>query len=379
MNNILKKTKTLTLTASRYFSSNVKYFIYAFIVFLVVSSVLYGVKYIYNKVTHKIEVTTMKRPFLNVYAVKKDGTEHLINIVLVTHPFTRDECVEQYDDAKSKGVKFLGCTSYSEFPGPISNQFDVLHDPKHKAWTYDYNQICRGWLYCFRDPHKYIKPGLPMIRLTESDFSHNDDFLKDSTEAKEYDFLYVCLKDNDKCEPGWQSVIRSYEMVEKQLEIMCDKYKLKGCLVGRINCKMPKSCHNMMELTDFKPYHDFIKLYKKCKWTLVASQADASPRVASESMINNLPLFMNNNILGGWHYIKEGQGGTGEFFTEDTFENKLKLFLNNLPTYKPREFFTENYGRPNSGKKLKQFISEVFKPEELNIKLDDVDYIKPGV
>ena len=88
---------------------------------------------------------------------------------------------------------------------------------------------------------------------------------------------------------------------------------------------------------------------------------------------------MNNNILGGWHYIKEGQGGTGEFFTEDTFENKLKLFLNNLPTYKPREFFTENYGRPNSGKKLKQFISEVFKPEELNIKLDDVDYIKPGV
>lgn len=383
MDNLYKKAKLsigkVYKQGSSIFNNYIHYIVYGFIIILAIASIVFGAQYIYNKVTGKVEVTLMKRPFLNMYAVKKDGTEHMINVVLVTHPFTRDECEVQYNEAKAKGVHFLGCTSYSEFPGPISNPHDVLHDPKHKAWTYDYNTLCRGWLHVFRNPDKYIKPGLPMLLCAESDFSHNDEFLKDSDVAKEYDFLYICLKDNDKCEEGWQSYIRHWDIVEKYLEIMCDKYKLKGCLIGRINCKMPKSCHNMMNLTDFQQYHDFIKNYKKCKWTLVASEADASPRVASESMLNNLPLFMNNNIIGGWQYLKEGQGGTGEFFTANTFEEKLKLFLKNLDTYKPRDFYLKNYGRKNSGLRLKKFVAEVFKPEELNCNLDEFEYVRPGV
>jgi hypothetical protein len=85
------------------------------------------------------EVPQMKRPFLNMWAVRKDGSEYLVNIVFITHPFTRDECIEQYNDAKQQNVHFLGMSSYSEFPGPVSNPHDVLHDPKIDAWTkYNY-------------------------------------------------------------------------------------------------------------------------------------------------------------------------------------------------------------------------------------------------
>jgi hypothetical protein len=69
---------------------------------------------------------------------------------------------------------------------------------------------------------------------------------------KEYDFIYICLKDNDKCTDGWQSTIREWEMTKKCLDIMCKKYKLKGLLLGRIGCEVPTNCHQLMELTDFQ-------------------------------------------------------------------------------------------------------------------------------
>jgi len=80
-----------------------------------------------------MQVEVVKRPFLNLYAVKKDGAEVATNIVFITHSFTRDECETFYNEYKAKGIHFLGLSSYSEFPGPISNPHDALHDPKHKA------------------------------------------------------------------------------------------------------------------------------------------------------------------------------------------------------------------------------------------------------
>jgi len=34
-------------------------------------------------------VEKMNRPFLNMYAVNKDNSEMMTNIVFITHPFTR--------------------------------------------------------------------------------------------------------------------------------------------------------------------------------------------------------------------------------------------------------------------------------------------------
>jgi hypothetical protein len=320
----------------------------------------------------------MKRPFLNVFGVQKNNNRIVTNICFITFPFLDpDQNEKEYMEAKKEGMQFLGCTSYSEFPGNITNKYDPLKDKDHPAWKFDYQNLVRGWLHVFRDPQKYITANLPMIRLAESDFSDNSQFLVDSKKEKEFDFLYVCLKDNDTCSPGWQSEIRSFSLVQKYLDIMCYKYNLKGCLVGRIGCSVPELCTQHLTLTDFMPYDEFIKIYKKCKWTLIASEKDASPRVASESMLNNLPLFMNENILGGWQYIKEGE--TGEFFNEENFEEQLELFLHNLSVYRARDYYLEHFGKFNSGKKLKQFCQSIFHESELNFKFNDVEYLVPDV
>jgi len=358
------------------------------IVFLVC---IIGIYYLYNYLKknniiitnfdNQIEV--VKRPFLNLYAVMKDGKEVITNIVFITHSFTRDDCETNYNEYKKKGIHFLGLSSYSEFPGPISNPHDALHDPKHKAYTYDYFELTRGWCTVFREENnkKWIKEGFPRIQIAESDFCNYETHLPDPNVKKEYDFIYVCLKDNDKCTDGWQSTIRSFPQAKKFMDLMCKKYKLKGLLIGRIGCEMPKNCHQLMELTDFQEYSTFIKNFNKCRFIFIPNYAEASCRVCTEAMCFNLPVLMNTNILGGWNYINDK---TGEFFDTnniDTFEPILDKFIKKLNNneYTPREWFIKNYGKYNSGKKLLDFVKSVFKEEELNVKFDEVEYMKPGI
>ena len=86
------------------------------------------------------EMYKMERPFLNIY----DQNDRMLNIVFITHHFTRDDCIENYTKASTQGIKFIGMSSYCEFPAIISNPHDVLHDPKHKAYDYDYYKLTKG-------------------------------------------------------------------------------------------------------------------------------------------------------------------------------------------------------------------------------------------
>jgi len=385
----ITKSKKLLDTTIRHDSKQI---IIGLVFCIVIALALWGVyRWYINKYTIQ-EVPSMKRPFLNMWGVRKDGSEFLTNIVFISHPFTRDECIVQYNEAKSKGVHFLGISSYSEFPGPISNKHDVLHDRTIDAWTkYDYFQLTRGWLSCFSDENNknWIKQGFPCVNIAESNFANYEQHQPDPNVKKEYDFIYICLKDGEPiekdgkkdCPEGWQSTIRDWNTVKKLLDVMCDKYKLKGLLVGRIGCSIPKQCHQLMEQTDFMEYSTFIKQFNRCKFILTASFADCSPRTLSEAMCFNLPVLVNKNILGGWEYVNDQ---TGTFYDPNnletfpaTIDNFLKKLNNN--EYKPREWFIQNYGKYNSGKRLKKFIDEVFKPEELNFKMDDIDYLKPAI
>ena len=343
-----------------------------------------------NIINGSVEVETVKRPFLNLQAVKKDGSEVKTNIIFITHSFSRDDCETNYNDYKKKGYHFIGLSSYSEFPGPISNIHDALHDPKHKCYTYDYFDLTKGWCSVFTEENnkKWMKNGFPRVQLAESDFANYEQHLPDPNVKKEYDFIYICLKDGDKkegdkdCPVGWQSQIRRFDIAKKLIDVMCKKYKLKGLLVGRIGCEIPPTCHQLMEQTDFMDYSKFITSFNKCKFILTCSEADASPRTVSEAMCFNLPVLMNKKILGGWQYVSEQ---SGEFFDPDTidteFEPVLDKFMKKLNNneYTPREWFIKNYGKYNSGKRLFDFVKTLFKENELNVKYDEIDYMKPGI
>lgn len=323
------------------------------------------------------DVPTMKRPFLNIY----DDKGKKVNIVFITHPFSRDECIEQYNDAKNKRVEFLGISSYCEFPGIISNPHDVLHDPKHKAWTYNYFDLCKGWCHCFRNPDQYIPKDHPKLLLSESDFAKYNKHKPDPTVKKEYDFLYVCLKDNDKCEPGWQSYNRNWDEAQGFLDIMCNKFHLKGLLIGRINCKIPSGCHKLMELTDFMEYDKFIKQYNKCRFVFVPNKLDASPRVMTEAICFNLPVLGNYNITGGWKYVTPE---SGELFnqTPGDFEAVLKRFLKNFNTYKPREFYMREFNEEKMGKQLLEFVIQTIGKDKVNFTTEGPEAVKwlvPGI
>ena len=320
------------------------------------------------------EVMKMGRPFLNIY----DDKGNAVNVVFITHPFSRDDCIENYNKGLEQNIYYLGLSSYCEFPGIISNPHDVLHDPKHKAWTYDYFQLCKGWCHCFRNPDTYIPKDHPKILLSESDFAKYKKHVPDPKVKKEYDFLYVCLKDNDKCEEGWQSYNRNWEQAEKCLDVMCNKFKLKGLLIGRINCKIPNSCHQLMETTDFMNYDKFISTYNKCRFVFVPNKLDASPRVMTEAICYNLPVLCNYNITGGWKYITNE---VGELFNKKNgdFEEVLTTFLQNFNSYKPREFYMREFPEEKKGKELLDFVINTVGENNLNFKKSDVKYLVPGI
>ena len=335
-------------------------------IIVIISILIYNRKYISNFASNK-EVTTYPRPFVNL----KDDKGKPLKIVLLSHPFTKDSSYKEYKEMTKNGYLVIGITSYLEFPGIVSNPHDPLHKPTHKAWTnYDYMEICKGWLHCFRNPDKYISPSLPRVLISESDFSDYNRYKPDPKIPKEYDFLYICLKDNDKCTDGWQAHNRNWKLAKKCLDVMCNKFKLKGILVGRINCNMPAGCHQLVSATDFLKHDKYLQCYQKSKFIFLPNVADASPRVLSEALCHDLRCLVNRDIVGGWKYVNQQ---TGEFFTdENDVEYAIQKLLQNYNSYTPREYFSQHYGKEKSGKKLKKFLEENFA-----VNLKDTEYVTP--
>ena len=169
--------------------------------------------------------------------------------------------------------------------------------------------------------------------------------------------MYVCLQDDEKCNPGWQSYNRNWDLAKKCLDVLCGSFKLKGLLVGRVNCDINKEYEKLITIVPFLEYHKFQEEMQKCKFLFIPNISDASPRVATEAMCYNIPVLMNYNIIGGWHNIIPGI--TGEFFTDEVDIQQAIIRIKN-GNYKPKQWFMMNRGRHISGKILGDFISKVY-------------------
>ena len=324
----------------------------------------------------------LKRPFVYVY----DDKGNKVNILLVEFVFNEDKADDYkfYLENRDKYL-FLGITSYLQFPNPVINKFDPYADPKHKAWKYDYKKMFDGWLYCFKNPDKYLLPDIPKALISESDFGDETVLKPDNKVKKIYDFMYSCpisFSDKNKtCEMDWTASNKNWKLAQKCINIMCNKFKIKGLLVGRHNCKLPKGCTNLMTTTKFIDWFKFIEKYNQSKFLFVPNINDASPRIITEALSSNIPILLNKNILGGWKYINEK---TGEFFNnEKDFPKVLDKLLRKIENneYEPRKYYIENYGIYNSGVKLLDFVKKNFS-DKLKID-DDVKYLtirfsKPG-
>ena len=146
------------------------------------------------------------------------------------------------------------------------------------------------------------------------------------------------------------------------LEVMCsDEFNLTGVLVaskdkqGKKACTIPESCAGKMIQTTFlSNQNDFFSYLVQSKFAFIPQVYDASPRVTTQALSMNVPLLMNDNIVGGWKYMN---AKTGEFFHDmSNFKQSLRKLLDSLDTYEPRKFVEENYGNEKAGVKLKEFV-----------------------
>ena len=296
-------------------------------------------------------VPIVSSPFKNLF----DDQGAPLNVILIAAPFRTEEDEQAYELYKRQGLSFCGISSYINFPGHIENPHE---DRFHEERGHDYPAMVSAWLHCFRDPPTNLqRSGLPLMLLAESDLKDADAYKPDPTIKKEYDFMYVCLQDNDKCEPGWQSYNRNWDLAKQCLEIMCGEFGLRGVLVGRTNCEFTNKCNGIVKVVPFLAFDAFQKEMQKCRFLFVPNVADASPRVITEAMCYNMPVLVNRNILGGWHYVEPGV--SGEFFTsKNDVRPALRRLTTQMNAYAPRRHFMRHHGKHRDGRRLAAFLKQ---------------------
>ena len=318
---------------------------------------------------NNLEVKQVKRPFVNFY----DNYGNRINIIGISKPFSGDNHEKEYQELVKSGYIIIGISSYLEFPNPVSSPYENFDDNYNK---YKYKERCQAWIHGFRNPQDYFPPHVPNALISESDFIDCKINKPDTSVEKIYDFIYICLKQDekkDKCD-DWATYNKNWTLAKKCLKVMCEKYKLKGLLVGRKDCEIPNLCHKLMDSTNMLKHDELKKSYQQSKFIFLPNYADASPRVLCEAMATGLPALINRNILGGWKYINQN---TGVFFNN---ENDIDFAINEMNNkllkneFKVREEYINNYGPVNSGRRLRDFLYDKFE-NKINIPRHKTDYI----
>jgi hypothetical protein len=287
-----------------------------------------------------------------------DENQKILPIVLVTAFFRDDKHRAMFDEYEANGVKLAGVTAYKSFPRPIT---DGTGDGETKNDPFDYYGRIKNWFCCFRDPTHYgFDSSHRLIDLSESDYYDAESTEELSKTKKKYDFIYVCLKDDDDntCPMGgWNAVNRNFNLALKCFPIMLNEIGLKGLVVGRVGCGLEKQYgEDKIEVVDFLPWAEFQQKIRESRMLFVPNIYDASPRVVSESIIKDVPVLMNRQIVCGSKYI---QHETGELFTDEhDIRLSLDRLLGKIDSISPKKWWLENHSRGKAGKKMRDFLYE---------------------
>jgi len=325
-----------------------KIYIYIFLLFILCLMILI-LLYIYDRIFYPEDVPDVDFPFINL----KDENDKNLNILCIKAHLTENEKIQFLKYIK-KGIKFIGCSSYLSFPRKCDNTYGYCHEDIKIEGKY-IEEYVLGWCHCFREPDKYIKYNIPRILISESDFN-TERLMPDNNIKIKYDYILVQPKDED-CKMEWHGHNKNWQLAEKAVKILSDDLNMKGLIVGRDDCSVNIKNKNNIETTGFLSYYDFIDKIRMSKFMLLPNLEDASPRVLTETLCLNKPILVNENILGGWKYVNYK---TGEFFNQHNIKEQAIKLLNNYHNYTPREYFVNNYGTVNTGKRLKEFLQQIY-------------------
>jgi hypothetical protein len=299
------------------------------------------------------------------YFTDKNGK--VLPVVAVTGFFREEAAKEKYNEYKKRGIHIFGITAYKSFPN--RQMLDSSEGEYERNDTFDYTNEIKDWLCCFKDKTHYgFTSKNNTIDISESDFyTSEEDNLK---KEKKYDFIYICNKDSDTCPlNGWNAINRNFDLAMKCFPIMCNEYKLKGLIVGRVGCGLEEKYGDKMEVVDWLDWHILQDKMRESRILFVPNIYDASPRVVAESITKNLPVLMNRNILCGSKYITYE---TGELFSDEVnLRPALTQLLDRIDKISPKKWWSENYSQEKSQKKLCNFLKGAFPGE-----FDKITHIK---
>jgi len=284
----------------------------------------------------------------------QDKDSNILPFVAVTGFFRGETEKQKYYEYLKNGIKIFGITAYKSFPKKILDKTEGEYETND---TFDFPKEIKNWLCCFNSPVDYgFTQNNNLIDISESD---SYDIDTSPAVEKKYDFIYVCLKDSDKCPlNGWNAVNRNFKLAQSCLPVLINEFNLKGLIVGRIGCGLEELYGDKVEVTDFLEFGKLQEKMRQSKFLFLPNTYDASPRVIGECITKGLPVLMNKRILCGSKYITYD---TGEFFNDEhDIRNSLNSLLGKMDKISPKNWWRNNYGTDATERKIRDFLNNNF-------------------
>ena len=337
-------------------------------------------------VSHLLLSHEARRDLLGLYPFQPvlDQKGRFVNIALVKSAFTNDEDRAAFQRYRNETL-FLGIMSYETFPLPSSNEYSVLHYP-----TDEYTSLFAGWLNMYRSPGSIFPSQVKTILISQSDFGlPTIDYQREIDEArhrKRFDFVYVMSGGgsalNENC-TGWGPYTKNWTFAKEALEVMCGELNLTGTILASRRgdswdsppCDIPASCRGKVLQTPFLWHGDAFDYIRQSRFLFVPQVYDASPRVLTQALTFNVPILVNQHIIGGWKYVNNM---TGEFFHDlSDLRTSYSRLKKRLHMYQPRRYVTSTYGDDISGRQLKLFVEENF--ADYTVLPEDTTHLIPSM
>jgi len=300
-----------------------------------------------------------------------DSNDNVVPYIAVTGFFRDSVAKERYYEYKSKGLNIFGITAYKSFPNnKVLGNEEGEYERKD---SFEYTSEIKNWLCCFKNPQNYgFTSTNNIVNISESDFYDAElDSLKNT---KKYDFIYICSQDSSDCPmDGWNAINRNFELAKKCFPVLCNQFKLKGLVVGRVNCGLEKEYPDKLEVVGWLNWHKLQEKMRESRILFVPNILDASPRVIAECITKNLAVLMNKEILCGFKYVTYE---TGEFFTNEVdLAPAVRKLLDRLDSIFPMKWWEQNYSQEKSQKRLRDFLVSAFPKDSSLAKIDRVRFI----
>ena len=257
--------------------------------------------------------------------------------VLLHAPIQTESRRLMFVDYRRRGLRFVGMTSFLDFPRATDR------DPL------DYSAICEAWCHCFRDAEVYLPAGIPRTQLALSDFTDPKAVSPDCLgpgldDLPAFDFIYVGAS------ASWKMGAKNWPLARKCLPILCRDLGLRGLVIGMEPGDMPRIPG--LTLWPWLPYQRFLQVLARSRFLFVPSQNDPSPRVLAEALSLDVPVLVNHDILGGWHYVTPD---TGIYFygAEDVADAARRCLEGK---FSPRAWYLRHWGPEAAGRRLLELL-----------------------